>query len=100
MAEDRATPKRIRKVLLPLCLDHEPIKRDEIKNALIAKGEVGDERLAGLITTTISRELIIKERDYLRQVIQYDKVLERPWEKDQVRHAENQKRWILDWQGP
>jgi len=91
LTEDRATPKRIREILLPLCLDHEPIKRDEIKDALIANGGISEERLAGLITTTISRELIIKERDYLRQIIKYEKVLERPWEKENYRIAEPYK---------
>ncbi len=93
LSEERATPRRM-KILLALCLNHEPVKREEIKNELIKKKEAKDERQAGLILTTISRELGIKQRDYLRQVIRYDKPL--PWEKEDYRIEEKYKNMIRE----
>ena len=69
----RDTPRRIRGILLPLCLDHEPVTRDEIKSKLANSGEAKDEGQAGRILSTISRELGMKRHDYLRQAIRYDK---------------------------
>lgn len=83
LSEDRATPSRIREVLLPLCLDHDPVKRDDIKNELVKRKEARDEGQAGIILTTISRELGVRRRDYLRQVIRYEKP--NPWEKENYR---------------
>ena len=94
LSEDRATPRRIRGIVLPLCLDHEPIKRDEIKNELTKRKEAKDEGQAGIILTTISRELGIKQRDYLRQVIRYEKP--NPWEKEDYRIEEKYKDMIKD----
>ncbi|RLB88088.1 MAG: hypothetical protein DRH10_08135, partial [Deltaproteobacteria bacterium] len=53
---------------------------------LIRRGEATDEGKAGIILTTISREIGIKQRDYLRQVIAYDRP--NPWEKDNYRLVE------------
>jgi len=86
LSENRATPRRIREILLPLCLKHEVVTRDMIKRELISKGEAEDEGRAGTILTTISREIGIKRRDYLRQIIQYDKP--NPWEKENYRLVE------------
>jgi len=94
LSEDRATPRRIREIVLPLCLDHESVEQDEIKNELIKRKEAKDEGQAGIILTTISRELGIKQRDYLRQVIRYDKP--NPWEKDDYRIEEKYKGMIKD----
>lgn len=94
LSEDRATPRRIREIVLPLCLDHEPVKRDEIKNELTKRKEAKDEAQVGIILTTISRELGIKQRGYLRQVIRYDKP--NPWEKDNYRIEGKYKGMIKD----
>ena len=94
LSEYRATPRRIREILLPLCLDHEPIKRDEIKNELTRRKEARDEGQAGIILTTVSRELGIKQRDYLRQVIRYDKP--NLWEKENYIIEEKYKGMIRD----
>ena len=94
LSEDRATPRRIREILLPLCLDHEPIKRDEIKNELTRRKEARDEGHAGTILTTVSRELGIKQRDYLRQVIRYDKL--NSWEKENYRIDEKYQGVVRD----
>jgi len=73
LSEDRDTPRRIREILLPLCLKHGIVTREMIKEELIKKGEADDESKAGKILTTISKEVGYKPRDYLRQIIKYDK---------------------------
>ena len=89
LAEAGATPRRIRRVLLPLCLDHEPVTRDEIKQELIKQGEAKDETQAGRVTATMSGGLGLRDRDYLRQVISYEKP--QPWEKEDYRIEERYK---------
>ncbi|MFA0834574.1 MAG: endonuclease NucS domain-containing protein [Methanobacterium formicicum] len=80
LAENRKTPQRIKEILLPLCLKNDFVTREMIKKELINKENVSDEGKAGLILTTISREIGFANRDYLRQIIEYDKP--NPWEKE------------------
>ena len=89
LSENRDTPHRIREILLPLCLKHEVVTREMIKKELIRRGEADDEGKAGRILTTISKEIGYKPRDYLRQIIQYDKP--NPWEKENYRLVGNYK---------
>jgi hypothetical protein len=89
LSENRTTPRRIREILFPLCLKHKVVTREIIKEELIKRGEAQDEGRAGTILTTISREIGIKKRDYLRQVIQYDKP--NPWEKENYRLVDKHK---------
>lgn len=83
LTENRITPRRMREIVFPLCLRHDVVTRDMIKDELIQRGEASEEGKAGIILTTISREIGIKQRDYLRQVIAYDRP--NPWEKDNYR---------------
>lgn len=87
LSENRPTPRRIKDILLPLCLKHKVVTREMIKKELINKGEAEDEGKAGTILTTVSREIGIERRDYLRQIIRYDKP--NPWEKENYRLAED-----------
>lgn len=89
-ADKRKTPQRIKNILLPLCLKHSIVTRDMIKKQLTQdKNEnVEDEGRAGLVLTTISREIGMANRDYLRQVICYDKP--NPWEKENYRIADDE----------
>jgi len=80
LRDDRATPRRIRTVLLPLCLEHEPVGREEVKARLIELGEAENGRQAGHVLSTVSREIGMPARAYLRQVIRYEKP--EPWLKD------------------
>ena len=104
LLENRTTPRRIRTILLPLCLKSNVVTRDNIKKEMIKNNEAQDENKAGLILTTISRELGIKKRDYLRQIIQYERP--NPWEKDNYQLAEEYKEMVkallddLDQQNP
>lgn len=86
LAEDRPTPRRIRTYVLPLCLEHATVTRDLLEQELVSRGEATDEGNAGIYITTISREPGFKDRDYLRQVIRYEKP--QPWEKDDYRIPE------------
>lgn len=83
LAEQRRTPQRIKQILLPLCLENQVVTREMIKKELIKKEDVSDEGKAGLILTTISREIGIASRDYLRQIIEYERP--NPWEKENYR---------------
>ncbi len=89
LSENRPTPKRIREILLPLCLKHNVVTREMIKKELIKRGEAQDEGKAGIVLTTISREIGFEQRDYLRQIIRYDKP--NPWQKENYRLAEECK---------
>jgi hypothetical protein len=89
LSEHRLTPRRMREIVLPLCVKHEVVSREKIKAELVKRGEAPDEGKAGIILTTISREIGIKQRDYLRQIIEYDRP--EPWEKDNYRIADDYK---------
>jgi len=94
LSENRTTPRRIKEILLPLCLKHKIVTREMIKKELINRGETEDEGKAGIILTTISREIGIERRDYLRQIIRYDKP--NPWEKENYRLVEDYKDLVKD----
>jgi hypothetical protein len=89
LSEHRLTPRRMKNILFPLCLKHNIVTREMIKKSLIQNGEAKDDGKAGIILTTISREIGIEQRDYLRQVIEYDRP--NPWEKDNYRIREEYK---------
>jgi hypothetical protein len=74
LSEDRPVPKRIKAILLPLCLEHPIVTRNMIKEELLRRGEAEDETLAGKKITSISKEIGIAKRDYLRQILRYDKI--------------------------
>ncbi len=92
LSENRPTPRRIRKILLPLCLKHAVVTREMIKKELINEREATNEGEAGRILTTISREIGIKKRDYLRQIIQYDKPYR--WEKENYKLVEKYRELV------
>lgn len=92
LSENRPTPRRIRETLLPLCLQKTTVTREAIKKELMARQEASDEGKAGLILTTISREIGIKKRDYLRQILRYERP--NPWEKENYRLLEKYKELV------
>jgi hypothetical protein len=93
LSENRPVPKRIRTILLPLCLEHPIVTRDMIKEELLKKGEAKDETLAGKIITTISTEIGREKRDYLRQILRYDKIND---EKNNYSIPEEYKQLVKD----
>lgn len=93
LSENRATPLRIKSILLPLCLENPIVSREMIKEK-IQKEENVEEGKAGLILTTISREITIASRGYLRQIIEYD--LPNPWEKENYKIVEKYKNLVKE----
>ncbi|WP_041589243.1 hypothetical protein [Thermoanaerobacter wiegelii] len=92
LSENRITPRRIREILFPLCLEHKFVNREMIKKELLKRKEAENDTQAGIILTTISREIGIAKRDYLRQIIQYDKP--NPWEKENYRLVEHYRNLV------
>lgn len=86
-AQANETPRRIRQVLLPLCLENDKVPRDLVKQRLIDQGETDNWGTAGRIATTISRELALLKNDFLRQIIRYDRAAP-SWWRDHFRIAE------------
>jgi len=93
LSENRATPHRIKNILLPLCIENPIVSREMIKEK-IQKEENVEEGKAGLILTTISREITIASRGYLRQIIEYD--LPNPWEKENYRIVDKYKNLVKE----
>jgi len=85
LSENRDTPRRIRKILLPLCLEYEVVTREIIQEKLMKEEKIDDKGTAGKILSTISKEIGHKKNDYLRQIISYDKVGERTKENYKIR---------------
>jgi len=73
LSQNKDTPRRIRKILLPLCLQNKTVTREMIKNKLIQEKEANNEGTAGRILTVISKVIGLKGNDFLRQIIRYDK---------------------------
>lgn len=77
------TSRRIKDILIPLCFKNQTVSREMIKEELIKQEETSEYGKAGIIVTTISKEIGFAPKDYLRQIIQYDKP--NPWEKENYR---------------
>jgi hypothetical protein len=71
LSEKRASPRRIRNIVLPLCLEREIVPRDKFLDRLLEEQEAHDRGQAGTVFSTVSREIGWPDRDYLRQVIRW-----------------------------
>ncbi len=94
LSEKRKTPQRIKRILLPLCLENQVVTREMIKTELIKRENVSDEGKAGIILTSISGEIGRDGRDYLRQIIEYERP--NPWEKENYKLKEEYKELIKE----
>jgi len=92
LSDEKDTPRWIRKILLPLCLDNPVVTRKMIMNELIKRGEARDEGKAIKFVTVISRVIGYKGNDFLRQVIRYDKI--GPQERENYRIPEEYKELV------
>lgn len=70
----------IRDIMLPALLKKDVLTREELKKELVKSGASNNDSQAGKHLTIISRQIGIRDYDYLRQIIDYDKP--NPWEKD------------------
>jgi len=71
LQQDLWSARRIRKVLLPACLEHGTVTRDQLKEKFVQQKEAEDLRQAGLFLSLISSQLGMANNDFLRQVIGY-----------------------------
>jgi hypothetical protein len=81
LSQNMISARRIRDVLLPACLEHGVLQRDQLKQEFVKRGEADDITSAGLRMTTISSQLGMEKNDFLRQVVGYS-YPNYPWEKD------------------
>lgn len=87
------TSKRIKNILIPLCIENPIVSREMIKEELIRQEEASEGK-AGIIVTTISKEIGFAPKDYLRQIIRYEKP--NPWEKENYRLVEDYKEMVKE----
>jgi RecB family endonuclease NucS len=92
---DLYSARRIRDVLLPVCLKREVVPRDELKEEFVNYGEADDIRRAGHFLSLISQQIGIEKNDFLRQVIGYEYPTN-PWEKDNYRVRDEYKELVAE----
>ena len=93
LAKDSVTPQRIKKILLPLCLNNNIVTRDMIKKELMKREKISEGK-AGIILTSISGEIGRANRDYLWHILEYENP--RPWEKENYKLKEEYKNLIKE----
>lgn len=71
LQQDLWSAKRIRKVLLPACLEHGTVTRELLKEKFVQQKMAEDMRQAGSFLSLISTQLGMANNDFLRQVIGY-----------------------------
>ncbi len=81
LSQEKKTPRRIKEILIPLCLSHEIVQRDLLKEELVRRGEAEDAKQAGFSLSVISSQIGVEKNDFLRQVIGYG-YPNHPWMKD------------------
>ena len=91
-SRNRKTPIRIKNIVIPLCLEHDIVTREMIKEKLVNDGEASNKSKAGLMLPSISGA--IGRRDYLRQIITYERPY--PWEKDNFRIVKQYRETIQE----
>jgi RecB family endonuclease NucS len=94
LSKDEPVPKRIRRILLPLCLEYPIVTREMIKQELLKRGEAENESQAKTYITHISNVIDRKERDYLRQILRYDRITVD--QKENYRIPEEYKQLVKD----
>ena len=93
LSQSLYSAKRIRDVLLPVCLEKGKITREELKQEFVKYGEADNVRDAGYFLSLISLQLGMKKNDFLRQVIRYE-YPNYPWEKDNYRIDEKHRELV------
>lgn len=79
--QDMKSARRIKNVLIPVCLKHEVVTREELKTAFIEYDEPNAQKNAGYFVSLISQQIGMEKNSFLRQIISYDYPNYR-WEKD------------------
>jgi hypothetical protein len=81
LSQDMISARRIRDVLLPVCLASEKVQREQLKEEFVRRGAAEDRTKAGYYLTVISGQIGMEKNDFLRQVIGYEYPTY-SWEKD------------------
>lgn len=81
LSQEMDSARRIRDVLLPMCLEQPVVQRETLKEELVCRGEAKDAGGAGQYLSLISSQMGMEKNDFLRQVISY-KYPTYSWEKD------------------
>ena len=92
LMKEEDSPRRIKNILLPLCLKHDTVTRDLLEDELVAKGEAQEDKV-GKVISSLSRVLSLEKNDFLRQVISYEKEGQT---KDNYKIRENYKPLIKE----
>ena len=81
LALDLLTARRIRDLLLPACLEHGRISREELKGKFVESGTLDDPGTVGHALSHVSTQVGMVKNDFIRQVLGYEYPTS-PWEKD------------------
>ena len=84
LLQDLYSARRIRDIMLPVCLKLEQVTREELKQEFVNYGEAESVRQAGYFLSLISQQIGMEKNDFLRQVISYGYPIN-SWEKDNYR---------------
>ena len=93
--EDLYSSRRIRNVLLPVCLKRDLVTREELKQEFVNYGEAENVNQAGRFLALISQQVGMERNDFLRQVISYG-YSNFPWQKDDYGIKEEYKELVAE----
>lgn len=83
LSQNMYSAKRIKNVLLPVCIKSGKVTREQLKDDFVTYGEAESVRDAGYFLALISNQIGMAKNDFLRQVIGYEYPNpSNPWEKD------------------
>lgn len=95
LSQDLYSARRIRDVMLPVCLKLERVTREELKQEFVNYGEAESVRQAGYFLSLISQQVGMEKNDFLRQVIGYG-YPNYSWEKDNYRIKNEYKELVAE----
>jgi len=95
LSQNLESSRRIRKVLLPVCLEKGIISRDQLKQEFVNYGEADNTRDAGYFLSLISVQIGMEKNSFLRQVIEYE-YPQHEWEKDNYRIREKYQNLVKE----
>ena len=90
LQRSQVTNQRIKDIILPYCLKHGILTREQLKTELTQYDSSVEKSKAGYHLTIISNQLGMKKNDFLRQIIKYE-YPNYPWEKDNYQIREGYK---------
>ena len=93
LTQNLYSARRIRDVLLPVCVENISITREKLKEEIVNRDETSDPSNVGNNVSLISGQMGYKKNDFLRQVISYE-YPKYPWEKDNYQIREEYKELV------